>query len=212
MVSIYYRYFKILNTYRHYVLSTYTTTSRTPKYWQTLVNRPSEVSLKFLKRYRSWRDGKMRKEVPTGRYAKPKWKVARDFCRYNWKWPVAVYGTTFNVISPVQQKTRLQFAKVERRLCRRQDCYSCLTRLQHETGRCYALAVFEWTQNTVGRWWKKISLEPICRTPAKLTVAKGRALLFERRVSYTLESIKMFARQLRVFATFEIFSSFWREN
>lgn len=29
-----------------------------------------------------------------------------------------LYGPTFNVISPVQQKTRLQCAKVERRLCR----------------------------------------------------------------------------------------------
>lgn len=60
-----------------------------------------------------------RQEAPSEQYARLKWKVARDFCRYNWKWPLTAYGATFNVISSVQQKTRLQFAKVERRLCRR---------------------------------------------------------------------------------------------
>ena len=57
-------------------------------------------------------------EAPSEQYARLKWKVARDFCRYNWKWPFTAYGPTFNVISPVQQKTRSQCAKVERRLCR----------------------------------------------------------------------------------------------
>lgn len=57
-------------------------------------------------------------EAPSEQYARLKWKVARDFCRYNWKWPFTAYGPTFNVISPVQQKTRSQYAKVERRLCR----------------------------------------------------------------------------------------------
>lgn len=41
-------------------------------------------------------------EAPSKQYARSKWKVARDFCRYNWKWPLTAYEATFNVISLVQ--------------------------------------------------------------------------------------------------------------
>lgn len=71
-----------------------------------------------LDHYRLSSEMKDAQEAPSEQYARLKWKVARDFCRYNWKWPFTAYGPTFNVISPVQQKTRSQYAKVERRLCR----------------------------------------------------------------------------------------------